>query len=466
MVDITKDIDVGAVDVPQADTGSGAAYESDFSPRKIRVGVTILLGQTFATNLLPFIALPLLYQPMTTEFGWSAAQFALATTSLMFVGAFSSLFFGWAVDYVGCRPIIILGTVFVGLNTMAISQVSSLATFCLAFAGLGLFGSTGMVYSKVIAALFNKHRGKALAILGAESAVAFAIAPQIIRFFLADFGWRQTFVVLGIVIIAIVPLLYFFLDEVGNAGGSRDLFRFMKPGQARMVAKDDERAPVDLEGMTLKQIIRDRVFWLILLATLIAGAPRGGLFNFLNPILTARGFDGQAATANFLSLITLFGAGGAIIGGFALDRFHSTKLAVPFKLLAMLALILLGVVSTSLGGMPLLIAAAVFWGISDGAMRPMGAYFNTRLFGLKAFGGMMGLNTFFFALFLGAIAPVVGLSHDLTGSYQPAMWVLTGALLIGAVIYLILGPYRYSVMIGATQARASAPAEAPALAND
>lgn len=449
MVDITSE-KLTATPAAAAPDDVASPYESDFSPRKIRVALTILLGQTFATSLLPYITLPLLYQPLTTEFGWTPSQFAYATTSLMWVGAFSSLFCGWVVDYIGCRPIIILGTVLVGLNTMAISQVNGLFTYCLAFAGLGLFGSTGMVYSKVVAGLFNQHRGKALAIMGAESAIAFAIAPQIVKFLLADFGWRQTFLVLGVVIIAVVPLLYLFLDEVGNAGGSRDLFKFLK---TKRVAKnpEDEPAPTQLEGMTLKQIFKDHVFWLILLVTLIAGAPRGGLFNFLNPILSARGFNGQDATANFLTLITVFAAVGSLLGGIVLDKFHSTKIAVPFAFMAMLALISLDVASANFGGQAMLVGTALMWGIAQGAMGPMGTYFNTRLFGLKAFGGMMGLNTFFYALFLGAIAPIVGMSEEASGSYNPAIWVMTGFLLLGAVIYLILGPYRYGVMVGATK---------------
>ncbi|MFZ1988841.1 MAG: MFS transporter [Alphaproteobacteria bacterium] len=451
MVDIAGE-NIGVANPAERRTSEVAAlqYESDLSPRKLRVAFIILLGQTFATSLLPFIALPLLLVPMTKEFGWTPTQFSYATTSLMWVGAFSSLFCGWVVDYIGCRPIIILGTVLVGLDTMMISHTSGLLTFCLGFAGLGLFGSTGMVYSKVVAGLFSQHRGKALAIMGAESAIAFAIVPQIVNFLLNGYGWRQTFFVLGVVIVAVVPLLYFFLDEVGTKGGSRDLFKFMKAKPAVKSAAD-EPPPTQLEGMSLKQVFGDYTFWLILLATLIASAPRGGLFTYLSPILSARGFNGQQATANFLTEITLFGVIGSLISGFALDKFQSPKLAVPFKLLAMLALIALGIVSTKFGGQALLVIAAVLWGISQGTLIPTGTYFNTRLFGLKAFGGMMGLNTFFSALFLGAIAPIVGMSQEKTGSYDPAIWVMTGFLFLGAVIYLILRPYRYSAMVGATK---------------
>ncbi len=231
------------------------------------------------------------------------------------------------------------------------------------------------------------------------------------------------FVILGIAIIAIVPLLYLFLEEPGTAGGSRNLFKYMKAKRATRQQVSHDQAPSELEGMTFKQIAKDRVFWLILLATLIAGAPRGGLFTYLSPILSSRGFNGQAETANYLTLITATGALGSLIGGLALDKYHSTKLAVPFKLMAVAALVLLGIVTSSFGGLSLLAVSAVFWGVSQGAMAPMATYFNTRLFGLKAFGGMMGLNSFFFAIFLGIIAPVVGESQELTGSYQPALWV-------------------------------------------
>ena len=454
MVDLASESVTAPAARPDSTAAETSRYESDFSLRKIRVALTILLGQTFATSILPFIALPLLLVPMTNQFGWTPAEFSLATTSLMIVGALSVFPLGYIVDRIGCRPIIILGSLMVGAVTMAISQVNSLFTFCLGFAALGFFGSTGMVYSKVIASLFTKHRGKALAIFGAESAVAGAITPQIIRHLLEKYQWQQTFLILGVTIIVIVPLLYFFLEEPGTAGGSRNLFKFLRTKEKSSDAPEHDQSPAQLEGMTFKQIAMDRIFWLILLATLIAGAPRGALFTYLSPILSDRGFNGQAATANFLSLITLTAAVGSLVGGFALDKFHSTKLAVPFKVLSMLALILLGVVSMRFGGLGLLTLTALLWGFSDGAMRPMGTYFNTRLFGLKAFGGMMGLNSFFFAIFLGLIAPIGGLVQQATGSYGPAIWTLVGFLALGALIYLTLGPYRYGVMVGATKKQA------------
>src|SRR5262249_34044214 len=124
MVDATSESVIRDSVSTAPDTAS--PYESDFSFRKIRVALTILLGQTFATSILPFIALPLLFAPMPQQFGWKPAEFSLATTSLMIVGALSVFPLGYIVDRIGCRPIIILRTLMVGVVPMAISQVNSL----------------------------------------------------------------------------------------------------------------------------------------------------------------------------------------------------------------------------------------------------------------------------------------------------------------------------------------------------
>jgi predicted MFS family arabinose efflux permease len=251
-----------------------------------------------------------------------------------------------------------------------------------------------------------------------------------------------------LIILAIVPLLYFVIEEPGTAGGSRNLFKHISRKPAGDL-RTQEVAPQNLEGMTLKQSLTDKVFWLIALAGIIALLPRGALFTYLSPLLAQHGFNGQAATANFLSLTTASGAIGALISGFALDKVHDARLAIPFKLCALLSLILLGVASAQFGGMMLLMFAGVVWGVADGSLRPFQGFFQIRFFGLKSYGSIMGISSACMSIMLGIAAPVVGLIQETTHSYDTAIWLLTGLLVVGAAVYLFLGPYRYSAMIGA-----------------
>src|SRR5262245_27377411 len=219
--------------------------ESDFSLRKMKIAGAILLGQMFATSLLPFMALTLAFVPITSEFKWTPTQFGYATTALMWSGGLVGPLLGHLVDRTGVRLMIIGGTVIVGLITIAISFTQELWHFLLGFGLLGLFGTTAIGYAKVLTALFTQHRGKALALFGLESSLAAAFLPQIIQTLIAHFGWRGLFVVMGVTIISLVPLLYYTLEEPGAAGGPRQLFVRREP-----TAPQQRAALPELEGLT------------------------------------------------------------------------------------------------------------------------------------------------------------------------------------------------------------------------
>jgi MFS family permease len=133
--------------------------ESDFSLRKMKIAGAVLLGSMFASSILPFMALALVFLPISAEFGWTPTQYGYATTALMWSGGAVGPIIGYLLDRTGVRPMIIGGTVVVGLITIAISQTHSLGYFYLCFGLLGLFGTTAIGYAKVITALFTQHRG-------------------------------------------------------------------------------------------------------------------------------------------------------------------------------------------------------------------------------------------------------------------------------------------------------------------
>jgi hypothetical protein len=156
------------------------APESDFSPRKMRVALVVMLGTLFGSSILPFMAYSLLLPQMTQEFGWSATAYSWGYTALMWCGAMVQQPLGRIVDRVGVRPMIIGGTLIVGLLVMAMSRQSgALWQFYLFWGLLGVVGTTAIGYSKVIAALFSNHRGKALAIRRVEPGGARAADQQL-----------------------------------------------------------------------------------------------------------------------------------------------------------------------------------------------------------------------------------------------------------------------------------------------
>jgi MFS family permease len=77
--------------------------------------------------------------------------------------------------------------------------------------------------------------------------------------------------------------------------------------------------------------------------------------------------------------------------------------------------------------------------------RPSGRWrpSSNRFFGLRDFGGIIGVQSPFLALGMAIAPPLVGLCYDRLGRYEPALLVMVGMMAATIVIYLMLGPYRY-----------------------
>jgi len=419
--------------------------EGDFSPRKIKIAAGVLIGQSFATSILPFSAMSILLIPLTKEFGWSRTEFSFASTFIFFFGAVSLWPIGRMADKIGVRPVILIGTTVVGLITLAMSlQTKSLPQLYFYYAILGIFGSTGVAYMKIIAALFTQNRGKAMAILGAESSVALALIPLATNALILNYGWRNMYLAFGIVILCVVPILFFTLEEPGRTG-TAGKFSWMRGRKGADVAPGPP--PPELEGMTIKQALGDWVFWLVTLAGLAGMAVFVGMLTHMVAALIGKGFS-QTTAVSIGSLSLMVGIAGTLVGGFAVDRFHTAKVAIPFGLASALgALMLMHVTSTS-GGVPMLIVASALGGFAFSAARPMGTYFQTRYFGLKSFTEISAVQFTISNPVTAFAAPVIGAIYDRTHSYQIAFILMMIAPLIGVVVWLVLPKYRYAANIG------------------
>jgi predicted MFS family arabinose efflux permease len=278
----------------------------------------------------------------------------------------------------------------------------------------------------VIAALFSNHRGKALAIFGVESSLAGAAALQISNWLLQNYGWRGMFVGLGCIILAVVPLLWLFLEEPAAPAAA--------PAQIR--------DPRSLPGMTAGEVVRTRAFWMIAVASFLAIAPSMGLLPHYVPYLASRGFDGSYA-ALMMTTTTVTMAVGTFVGGWAIDRSSTARIAAPFSALSTLAIVMMIMASASFGGVALLIASGAVLGFAGGAKRPMATYFHSRFFGLRSFTEVSGIQGMFMAIGMGVAAPAVGYCYDRLHTYVPALWFMAGSLALTVLLYLLLPRYYY-----------------------
>jgi MFS family permease len=437
----------GAADGP----ADGATYESDFSFRKMKLAAIVLMAHMFGSNLIAFTALALINVQITGEFGWTQTQYALTSTAMLWAVSVSLPLWGFIMDRIGVRLPLMIGTLGVACTLLALSRITALWQFYLCFFLLGSFGCTQMGYTKVIGALFTQHRGKAMALLGVESTLAGAMIPQIANWLISDHGWRTLFMVDGLVVVVLAVVVYFNLDEPGEINSDRNLLRFRKASKAAAPK------PI-LPGLEAKQVFTSRVYWFILLATMIGSGPRTGMTPSLVPMLLEKGFRASDA-AWYLSTITLLAPIGSLVAGFALDKVQDARIAIPFKACTFAGLLCFALASSQFGGWNLLIMAILFSGFSYGTAVPIGSYLHIRFFGLKAFAFYYGFETAFLAFMIGGAAPIVTVLRESSGSYASAYLVMLVCLAFGTILYALLGPYRFAANIGAVPIAAPPPAE-------
>jgi MFS family permease len=370
---------------------------------------------------------------MTEEFGWTRTQFALASTFFFILGTASVLLFGRFADRYGPRVILLFGAVCGGATMLLLSQQNAeLWRLYLAFGLLGACGSSGLGYTKIIGTLFTRHRAKALAIFGGESIIAMGTLPLLTNALNVHFGWRSTYVIYGLVMFALTPVIYFVIRGPGLSTGSQS-----KPAAAATTAP-----PPVLEGMNLAQIRRDRIFWLIVLTAVLGGGFNVGFTTHIIAAITDRGFSSDAA-AGVLAAGTILGLIGAVSVGLVLDRTKTPRIMSLYGVISALGIGLFGLATLTFGGLPLLVMGLAVQRIAMGALPAGTNYLQTRFVGMRSFGQAFALQVVAQGLAMAITPPLFGKMYEWTGSYTPMYWSVFIAALAGAGIYLMLGPYRF-----------------------
>lgn len=421
--------------------GMADQEESDFSLRKMRIAGVALIGGLFGSSMLPYGALMFAMLPMTQEFDWTRTEFSWATTTLMWAGALSLPFMGRAIDRLGVRPVILGGTAVVGLITLALAHLGPNPwIFWALFAVLGAVGCSAIGYTKVTAALFTRHRGKALAVFGAESALVASVAPLLTNFLMQSYGWRGVFTVYGFIILAVLPLIFFLLPEPDARPGDPAWKRRAPAANALQHAA----AAANVPGLTAHEALRDRVFWTLVVASICAMAPASGMVNHMVAAVVEKGFT-QTLAANLASVAMVCGVAWTLLGGYLVDKVPTARINIPFQLLSAFGVLLFSLVTPAFGGVALLLVAYNLQGLGLTAGRPMSTYFHSRFFGFRAFGEITALQTVPLTIGMGLSAPLMGWIYDTTHSYQIAFTIMIAGLLISAGLYMTLGRYRFSV---------------------
>jgi MFS family permease len=397
------------VDSPQAAPG--------LRPR--RPLVTLCVTEVTSWGVL-YYAFPVLAPSISADTGWSVPAITAGFSIGLVVSAAAGVPVGRWLDRIGPRPVMTGGTLLAIPATLALAGARTLLEFLAAWVLAGV-AMSAVLYQPAFAALtrwYGPRRVTALTVLTLAAGLASTIYAPITAVLANHLSWRQTYVVLAVLLAAItLP---------GHVFGLRLPW---------VPAESHPHQPHEPDA-----VARSGAFIALAAAmSLAAFAVYAAVVNLI-PLLQHRGLStSEAALA--------LGLGGV---GQVLGRLGYGRLTTATTVRTRTALVLLAAATTIvlLGLLPgpalALIIAAVLAGSARGIFTLLQATAVTDRWGATHYGRLNGLLSAP-STFAAALAPWAGaaLASPL-GGYPAVFCLLGGAAVLAAVLAAVSSPANVS----------------------
>ena len=413
------------------------------SKRKFFYGWYIV-GTGFLTNIASAFALAstlsIFLKPLTAELGISRGVFSLLRSGEGIIGALSAPFVGTLVDRHGGRWLIAIGTAIVAAGYFVLGHVDTFTQFALVRLSLVTLGDAmmgSMVVNIVIAQWFLRRRGRAFAISSMGVGFAKVCMPIVAASLIVWFGWRQTWVIFGLVtlVLGVVPALLFIRrspEEMGLLpdGSEEPVASRVKQDRAATDATTNQ----DLEW-TRGEAMRTRTFWLLVITFGIASVGVTGLNLHVYPFVTDLGHPPLVA-ATVMSVIASMQLFSPLAWGFFAEH-------VDVRIAAMLRFVIQGIglglamLTPSLFG---LYGGFFLYGIGLGGNMVLPEVLWANYFGRRSLGKVRGLGLLISQVMAAAGPPFFGFLFDITNGYGLSFAIFGCALITSAFLSLMLKP--------------------------
>lgn len=420
------------VNVPGSDTSSPGARR--IRPWATVVGVGMSIG--VAPAALGMSTLGIFVVSITADTGWGRTSvtggFTFAAVAMMI----GFIVVARIADKVAVRWLVIPSFVMFLAGVAVLGFAPPIVPLWLAaWAWLGFFGAgTTIPLARATFSWFDNKRGLAVGLTAAIGGVGATVWPLVASSFIGSVGWRMAYLLLALcgLLVAMFALLVLVRVRGERHRRGRILTEVVERG---------EQVNLELPGLTLRQALRKRHFWLILFGLNVSALAIVGIQIHLVPMMMDRGMD-ELEAASLLSLLGLGGIVGRILGGVLLDRVHGTFVGAGVLLISAVGILILNE--------PYWLAAvAVFlFGFAVGVESDLSYFFTSRYLGIRSLGRFLSVFGIFNTL-MAAFGPLMlGIAYDLTGSYAGFIPVLVGSLVLSAVLILLLGRYQYPAITG------------------
>lgn len=368
--------------------------------------------------------------PMSDEFGWNRFTISAAAALGVLVNGVSQPFFGQIFDRTGGRKMVLISLVVLGSATAMLALTFHILFLAFMFGIVASMAQSGPALSNTAALMsrwFKRKRATAISINSAALSLGGLVMVPFSMYLLQATNWRVAWIGLGIVVLASLPMAYFFLHERPSKRGLFPDGDPEPPPESDGSVRREATGPLEVEHW--KESFKSAPIWQLSFSYFVCGTTTFVLSVHFIPYALDQGVSGGTAATifGFMMGLNIIGALGA---GLLADKIGGTKnwLALVYAMRFGAYVILLTVPAPI--GLWLFASVA---GFSWVATLPLTSSLTADVYGLKALGTISGITFMFHQIGGFGSVLLAGLLYDITGSYT-LPFAIVGALLLPAAI--------------------------------
>lgn len=413
--------------LPQSFRGRGIFYGW------VIVGIAMLA--TFASGPGQSYLFSVFIDPIIEDTGISRTGISTLYAAGTFLSAAMVFFISRLADARGPRLTLTVIAFCFGLACFGMAFASGWLMTAVALAvlrGLGQ-GALPINGTLLMAQWFVRRRGRAMAIAGLGGALSTATLPPLARLLIDNIGWRESYLVFGMAIWAVVVPVAILLvrnrpEDVGLHPDGAD-----EPPVGE--------APVTASGEPVRhKVLNTRMFWFLAIPMAMPGLVDTALIFHQASIFAERGLSPTVAATAFapMALTTAaFGFG----AGFLTDRFGPR----PLYIVGLLVLCIPPLVLQFISNTPAAFAYGMIMGAGSGIAMMVSRIAWSYYYGRHGLGSVQGAAVMV-SIIGSALGPLLlAFIRDQSDSYTVALLVMFGLMASSLVMFALHRPKRLSI---------------------
>ena len=374
-----------------------------------------LVGRGTADTYVVFLL------PLERDLGWSRSEMTSVYSVYLLVNGLTAPLIGLMFDRVGPRVVYGLGMAGLAMAYLLASRIESLWHFYATVGAITGFAvaALGMVpSSSLLARWFRDRLSTAISIAFAGLGLGALLIVPATQSLLSQHGWRETYQILGIILLLAVPVVLIMPWKTIVAGHPE-------------YRGERKRGSSAARDWTLRDAARTLNFWSLAWIFFFTSV---GMFSVTVQTvvyLVEQGFSAILAATVFgaASMASVFGI---VTTGALADRYGPRRTVTATYAGSIAGIIVLFIVSWQARTEWLVLYVIVF-GLCQGARGPIISSITTRLFAGRQVATIYGVIYACNAFGAGLGALMAGVMHDLTASYRPGFVFAVACLLVAVL---------------------------------